>query len=169
MSETWIVVADSGRARIFAPREKDPRPLDEIVHFVGRAGYAGPQKYPAQKLDEVESLVHPAGQMKRGGLETDRPGRVQAPGVAESYETRHRDFDHQMADEFVKEIVEYLARARQEHRFENLILAAPPLFLGVLRKKLPRSLKSLVSLELDKDYTKLSPSELRALLPDELS
>jgi protein required for attachment to host cells len=168
MSVTWIVVADSSRTRILTPHEKDPRPLDENVHFVGRAGYAGPEKYPAEHLDEVESLVHPVGQMKRGELESDRPGRVKAPGVAESYEAKHKDFNHQVAEDFVREIVEYLTHARQEHRFEKLILVAPPLFLGVMRKHLPKALKQLVTCEIDKDYTKLTSDEIRSHLPEEL-
>lgn len=168
MSVTWIVVADSSRARILTPHEKDPRPLDEIIHYAGRAGYAGPQKYPAEHLDEVDDLVHPVGQMRRQERESDRPGRVRAPGVAEPYEASHTDFNHQMAEEFVREIVEYLTHARQEHQFDKLILVAPPLFLGVLRKHIPKALKQLVACEIDKDYTKLTSDEIRTHLPEEL-
>ena len=164
MSETWIVVADSSRARIFTPSGEQPQPLDEIIHFVGRAGFAGPEKLSSPHLEEVADLVHPAGRMTPEELEADRGGRVKGPGANEPYDSRHVDFNHQMAEEFANQIVDHLSRANQEQRFDDLVLVAPPLFLGVLRKALPGSLTSLVTREINKEYTKMTSEEIQERL-----
>lgn len=170
MSDTWILVADSGRARIVTPRvtEGDPQSLDEVIHFAGRAGYTGEEKFPAEKLDEIEDLVHPSGQMKPQDTVSDRPGRDTGPVRAESFESRHVDFNHEQADDFCREIVDHLTNSLREKRFEKLAVIAPPLFLGVLRKRLTKPLQDLVVYEADKDYTKLSLDDLRSRLPEEL-
>jgi protein required for attachment to host cells len=166
MSETWIVVADSSRARIFTPASEEPKPLDEIIHYVGRAGFAGPEKLSSPHLDEVADLVHPAGRMKPVDLEADRGGRVKGPGANEPYDSRHVDFNHQMAEEFAGELVDFLSSARQEHRFDDLVLAAPPLFLGVLRKVMPPSLTCLVAREINKEYTRLTAEDIQTRLSE---
>jgi hypothetical protein len=51
MTNTWIVVADSARARIFKPVRQ------------GRA------------LEQVDELLHPASRSHERQLTTDRPGR----------------------------------------------------------------------------------------------
>jgi len=164
MSETWIVVADSSRARIFTPAGEEPQPLDEIIHYVGRAGYTGPEKLSSPHLHEVADLVHPASRMKPEELEADKGGRVKGPGANEPYDSRHVDFNHQMAEEFAHQLVDFLSGARQEDRFDDLVVAAPPLFLGVLRKALPQSLACLVTREINKEYTKLSSQEIQSRL-----
>lgn len=164
MSKTWIIVADSSRARILSPADEEPKSLDEIIHYVGRAGYAGPEKTSAPKFDELADLVHPASQLKPQELETDRGGRVKGPGANEPYDSRHVDFDHQRAEEFARELVDYLTKARQEHRFDELVLVAPPKFLGVLREKLPKTLRDLVADEIDREYTLLSAQKIQQRL-----
>lgn len=161
MSETWIVVADSSRARILTPSGEQPKPLDEIVHFVGRAGYTGPEKFSSPHLIEVADLVYPSARLQPHEVEADRPGRVKGPGANEPYDSRHTDFNHKTAEEFAREIIEYLTHARQDQRFDELVLVAPPLLLGVLRKQLPKSLHSLVTREIAKEYTLLPADEIR--------
>lgn len=115
-------------------------------------------------LEEVADLVHPASEMKPQELESDRGGRFQGPGANAPYDSKHVDFNHQMAEEFARELVEFLSRAGQERRFDELVLVSPPLFLGVLRKVLPRSIASRVTREINKEYTKLSPGEIQTRL-----
>lgn len=167
MSKVWVVVADRSRARILTPIDEVRRPLDEIVHFVGRAGYVGEEKFPAERLQEVDALVHPQGELLQQELEVDRPGRIHAEGIATAYESTHVDRRHLSAEEFVRELVAYLERGQREHRFDRLILVAPPLFLGVLRQHLSKPLEQLVTLEIDKDLTKFKAHEIREHLPRE--
>ena len=45
------------------------------------------------------------------------------------------------------------ARARNEHRYGQLVLVAPPKFLGALRKELHKEVEKLVTDELPKDLS----------------
>ena len=164
MSHSWIVVADSSRARILSPSTEEPKELDEIIHYVGRAGYSGEEKTSTPKFDEIADLVHPSSRLKPQEMETDRGGRVKGPGANEPYDSRHKDFDHQRAEEFAREIVDYLQAAFQKKQYDELVLVASPKFLGVLRKKLPAALKAIVTEEIDRDYTLLTAQKIQQRL-----
>ena len=69
---------------------------------------------------------------------------------------------------FAQRIADRLEHARNAHAFDRLVLVAAPAFLGLLRLSFGAPLRSLVSLEVDKDYTALRPDQLRAHLPERL-
>ena len=50
----------------------------------------------------------------------------------------------------------------------TVMLIAAPMFLGVLRSKLTSPLVKMVTLEINKDYTKLKTEEIRKHLPNDL-
>ena len=52
---------------------------------------------------------------------------------------------------FAREVGRYLDQARNEHRYDQLVLVAPPKFLGALRKELHKEVEKLVVDELPKD------------------
>jgi len=140
----WIAVANRATARIFAAES------------------------PLGAIDEVETLVHPAGRAPEQSLVTDKPGRTYdraGPG-------RHSDpdtvqHDHEAAT-FAGEVAACLAKGREADRYGTLVVAAPPAFLGELRKHLDPQTQGLVTLELDKDLAHLDARELRAHLPERL-
>ncbi|QDV18738.1 hypothetical protein Pan153_33990 [Gimesia panareensis] len=165
---TWILVADRAQARIFVPEEAGAEPLRQYVDFVGRAGYLEPDVEEPQHLTEESDFIHPESHLSRGDVESDRPGQFESTGSAQHSGAPKQDFKHETAEHFAKELVDYLEKARQEKKFEQLALVAAPLFLGVLRKELTPSLSQMVTFELDKDYTKLKPEEIREHLPEEL-
>lgn len=72
----------------------------------------------------------------------------------------HQTPDQHEAELFARDIVNYLLQAHREGRFQQLSLVVSPKFLGMLRSLLPKELESVVSLELDKDYTQFSGSQL---------
>ncbi|QDV20562.1 hypothetical protein Pan153_52380 [Gimesia panareensis] len=167
---TWILVADRGQARIFVPEAAGAEPLRLHVDFVGRAGYVEPDVEEPERLTEQSDFTHPESHLSRGDVESDRPGQFESSGsgAAQHSGEPKQDFKHETAEHFAKELVDYLEKARQEHQFDQLALVAAPLFLGVLRKELTPSLSQMVTFELDKDYTKLKPAEIRSHLPAEL-
>lgn len=167
---TWILVADRGQARIFVPEEAGAEPLRQHVDFVGRAGYLEPDVEEPQHLTEKSDFTHPESHLSREDLEADRPGQFESTksGSAQHSGAPKQDFKHETAEHFAKELVDYLEKARQEKKFDKLALVAAPLFLGVLRKELTPSLSQMVTFELDKDYTKLKPEEIREHLPETL-
>jgi protein required for attachment to host cells len=140
----WIAVANRATARIFA---------------------AGS---PLGAIDEIETLIHPAGRAPEQSLVTDRPGRTHDRAGAGPHSDRETvQHDHEAAT-FAGEIAACLAKGREADRYGTLVIAAPPAFLGELRKKLDAQTQSLVTLELDKDLAHLDARELRAHLPQRL-
>jgi len=140
----WIAVANRATARIFA---------------------AGS---PLGALEEIETLVHPAGRAPEQSLVTDRPGRTfDRAGSGPQSDPDTVQHDHEAAA-FAGEVAACLAKGREADRYGTLVIAAPPAFLGELRKHLDARTQGLVTLELDKDLAHLDARELRAHLPERL-
>jgi protein required for attachment to host cells len=65
---------------------------------------------------------------------------------------------------FAKQIGRYLEQARQQQRYDELVLIAPPKFLGVLRKELDNEVEKLVADELPKDLSWFNGRDLERYL-----
>ena len=133
MATTWIVAADSSRAR--------------ILQVAGR-----------QRLEELESLLNPEGRLNDRELTTDANPRLHGPGGMSAREEPSA-VEHAV-ETFSKRIGDYLEKARTDHRYEQLVLVAPPKFLGLLRKELGKEVEKLVLDELPKDLSWLNAREL---------
>lgn len=121
MKKTWVVAAESSRARIFAAngRLKPMRELDGFAHPLSRA-----------RVLDINS--------DNAGHVYDRKGH----GVHDM--ENEMDPKKNEADRFAKELADYLDKARANRQFEQLVLIAAPEFLGLLRKHLtPETLKLL--------------------------
>lgn len=145
-----IVVADEGEARFYDATGPDGRLLE-----AGRIG-------------------DPAARQHDRDLKSDRPGRVfdRAPSGAgrrgavghhavggESGPRRHE------AEQFARQVVQQLELAHREKRFDRLVLMAGPAFLGMLRKAMPKPLRSMVVAEVHKDLLHEAEDAVRAHLP----
>lgn len=140
MDDTWLIVADASRARIFA--------TDYLLHI--------------DRL--VEEMVNDAGRAHERDLVSDDRGRTQAfPGGERSAmePAGHREKEVQR---FAKAIGERLERARLDKAYERLVVVAPPQFLGTLREALPRTVAEMVQSEVAKDYVHASQQELTDLV-----
>jgi len=145
MAATWILVADSSAARIFGADE------------------------PTGPITELEAMTHPEGRMQARELTSDLPGRAfdsagQGRHIMES-EVGPRQ---QAVIDFSHFLTKRLDKARVQREFERLVLVSPPDFLGLMRKAMGAELQRLVVLELDRNFVKLSPKELRERLPERL-
>jgi protein required for attachment to host cells len=137
MATTWIVTADSAHARILQAADRD------------------------QHLVEVENLVNPEGRMHDRELATDAEPRQHGPGGTQSAPDTTGPVEHSV-DLFSKRIGDYLEKARTDHRYDRLVVVAPPKFLGRLRKNLGKEVEKLVSDEIDKDLYRANARELEA-------
>lgn len=120
----WVIVADRAHARLFAASAAD-----------------------AADLEEIHTLIDATSECPARDIYTDRPGRF--PGrsgacVAGDPET---DFRHQTAKDFARRVAAELERGRTHYEFGRLMLFAPALFLGALRKELSAPLRKLVLTE----------------------
>lgn len=144
MSRIWVVVADAGRARIFAAQAADGQ------------------------LREIESLSNPVMHLPERELETDRAGRVAAGGgqhhgyggpdrVRDTAETR-----------FAAQLRDHLERALLASEFDRLYVIAAPAFLGHLRAHRSRALDQHTRVEVAADLSKADLADIRAHLPEQL-
>jgi protein required for attachment to host cells len=142
MDTTWILVADRARARLF--ELNDPR----------------------QPLSELDAWMNPDGRAPVSEMVRDQRGR----SFDRFGEGRHGNEPsthpkEKSAERFARELQATLEQGRVEHRFEHLVLMAPPPFLGTLNQVLGTQLHSRVTASIDKDLTQLSAEELRDYLP----
>lgn len=138
---TWIVVANSGTARVFEAHSLTA-PLSEIV-----------------------TLSHPESRAHEQDLSQDLPGRA----FDSAGQGRHAMEDPVSPKEqehirFAKQLDTYLDDARKQNKFERLIIAASPGFLGLIRSTLNNHLAQQVSSYVDKDLVTEKEEQIRTLL-----
>lgn len=76
------------------------------------------------------------------------------------YEPPQTPAEHE-TELFARSVTGFLLEQQQAGRFRQLVLAAPPQFLGTLRQLLDPHVKTRVKTELNKDYTQLNAQQLR--------
>ena len=136
--QTWIVVADGSRARIFS-RTKPRQPL-----------------VPALDHDLV------ATRLTDRDLESDRPGRTYSStqrlrhGLGGEMD-KHRHAQIELAHAVAKEL-----EAARCAGLKSVVLVAPPRALGDLRAACNDHVRAIVTHELAKDLSELPEHELVA-------
>ena len=74
-------------------------------------------------------------------LQTDAEPRFNGrPGGGPASDSERQGAVEHSARTFAKEVGRYLDRARIDHKYDQLVLVAPPKFLGALRKELHKDL-----------------------------
>lgn len=138
---TWIVVANSSKARFF-------------------------QAVSNQDLKEFDTLLHPESRMKGEELLSDKPGTTfDSQGPGRHYVGKMQDLKDSESKEFAKEIGKKLMDIAKEHPIEQLFLASSPKFLGVLVKEIDGNLAGCLKEAINHDITSLTPEEIREYLP----
>jgi protein required for attachment to host cells len=138
MAGTWVVVADSSRARFFS--------------FVSKH----------ETMQEQGGMVHAEGRMRDQDEVSDKQGGL-ASGHGEGGHAFEAptDIKHHEAEVFAKQIADKLEHGRVNHEYNKLILVAPPAFLGALRQALNDHVVNLVSSSLDKDLVAETEAAIR--------
>jgi protein required for attachment to host cells len=142
---TWIVAADSARARIFemGARDEDDDPR------------------------EVEQFMNPEGRAQNREINTAPDGRMYGGNQPRAHSTAQQVTpEKHQAELFSREIGRYLDKARTQHRYEKLCVIAPPEFLGLMRRNMTDETRKLVEDEVDKDLSKSGPAEIRRCLEE---
>ncbi|WP_291322946.1 host attachment protein [Desulfonatronospira sp.] len=143
--KAWVVVADSSQARIFGAN--------------ARGG----------GLTELEKFEHPESRMRDQDLKSDKAGRMysmQGEFRTAVEQTPGRKLE---AERFAQKIAEHLEKSLHNNKYERLVLAASPSFLGMLRNNLNDNARKALSNELDKDLCRIEkPEEIRKRLPEYL-
>jgi protein required for attachment to host cells len=138
MITTWIVAANNSRARIFS--------------FQGNMASAR----------EIRNFLHPEGRMRRQDLTSDRPGRTyDSKGKGRHAKQERVDPAKQEMIKYTGRIAGFIENGRQQGIFDRLILIASPALLGLLRKKLSKMTRGLITREVRKNLATGSFVEIR--------
>ena len=142
---TWVVVADSCRARIFLAES------------------------PVAPLVELKAFENPQGRMHDRDITSDLPGRsFDSKGSGRHAMEPHTDPKHETVVEFARQIAAHLDTGRKNRDYEQLAIVAAPSFLGLLREQLNGQLAKLVSYELDKNLSQMDAAEIRKHMPERI-
>jgi len=144
--ETWILVADASRARIFDLQD-------------------------GQRLKLVREISNPRGRARAQDLVSDEPGRLaKGKGRQVLSAMDPRTSPHEVeAKHFAAELGHALHDGQMHQRYGSLALVAPPHFLGLLRKELHPEVDKLVVSAAHSDYTHVAEHELTHHLGDTLA
>lgn len=157
MQTTWVIAADTYRARIF-------------------------EVSPDQKLTEVEDMYNPDGRMAGRDETSDAYGRFSQgkgnptrqsdrgnpAGVGHRMPSNTVDPQESMQEHhvelFSKEVDRYLDKAREEHRVDKLCVIAEPKFLGLMRRNMSPELKQMVLEEFSNDVSGMKTHQVEEFL-----
>src|SRR5262245_28046076 len=129
-NKTWILVADASKARIYSIykarvfKEQDPKNLQLIGEY-----------------------THIESRKKGSELATDKLGEYGSGTFVENKTPKIHE-----AEQFASELLEHLETGRKEGSFRDLIIVAPPAFMGLLHKHMPHEIHKLVTQKIEKDY-----------------
>jgi protein required for attachment to host cells len=146
MTITWILIADSSRARIFEKNESE------------------------KHLREVGDFVNAAGRSEDNELRTDERGRFYGKGEREQGHTNQpavSPVEHEN-EMFSHTLANYLDDARNDRRYSRLYLIAAPKFLGLLHGGLKEEVRELVADELAKDISTMNARDVENYLHGKL-
>ncbi len=142
--DVWVVVADGEKA-LFLRNEGD-------------------EKYPNlevfREISEENPPTHDQG--------TDRPGRfTDGGGNVHKSAVQETDWHRIEKERFAKEIAERLYKSAHRGDFSRLVIVAPPLVMGEMRKELHQEVEQRVIGELPKTLTNHTVAEIEKILMKE--
>lgn len=139
----WVLVADGEKA-LFLKNEGDATYPDLSV---------------VRKVEEENPPTREQG--------TDRPGRYSDGPTAHRSAVDDTDWHRLAKGRFAEEIAERLYKLAHGGKFDEIVLVAPPLVLGEIRKKLHKEVADKVSAEVPKTLTNLPVPDIEAILQQE--
>jgi protein required for attachment to host cells len=149
LMSTWILVSDASRARLFSTNGET------------KNGW---------KL--IEELTHPESRMHES-VETGKEGRVHQPAsrghvLAVDPVSSQKEIER---ERFAQQLAQLLDHRYDQRSYKELVIVAPPAFLGSLRRNMPAKVTKHIVATVDKDYT-LDPvhrlqEHLEAYLPSD--
>lgn len=137
----WILVANGSRAKLFATDERAERwdLREEFLHEESRS--------------MSRHLLNQPDNPNAGSLHKPQP---------ENEPDARQQFEH---DRFARELAQRLERGLNDHAYDRLVIAAPPGFLGLLRKQISTRVHQRLMLDYRADYVNVPERELPERIP----
>lgn len=143
---TWLLVANASKARVYSLCK---------AHFLQSANQ--------KDLQLEEECEHGESRMKAVDLISDKLGKFGHGAFVEATNPKEHE-----AERFAVELAGKLDAARKENQYQELIIAAPPAFLGLLKKHLTNDSSKKIFMTIEKDYTSHDDRALASALADHL-
>jgi len=145
MADVWILVADRARARLFSLAKG------------------------ASRMIEIEDFVNPEARIPDHEREHAPPPRVHDRfGEGRHAIEAHTSPREKATSQFAAMLGSHLKHAHDEQRYRDLVLVAPPRFLGALNAALGARLGETVLLRVSQNLTRSPVNEIRETLPHTL-
>ncbi|AXS38868.1 host attachment family protein [Breoghania sp. L-A4] len=138
--DAWVLVGDGEKALFFRNE--------------------GDGLYPNLKVIRVLEHDNPANREQAA----DAPGRMSDGPSPHSSSMENTDWHVLEKERFAKTLADALYKAAHRNEFKHLVLVAPPVVLGALRKALHSEVSSKVTAEFDKTLTKHSVADIEKIL-----
>jgi protein required for attachment to host cells len=137
----WILVANASRAKLFATDERAEKweLRKEFLHEESRA--------------QSRELM--------GQFDNPNAGTLHGP-QPENEPNGRQELEH---DRFARELAQRLERGLNDHAYDRLVIAAPPEFLGRLRKMISHRVHQRLMLDMRADYMNVPDRELPERIP----
>ena len=146
MKNVWILVCDAARGRLFETRGDDP----------------------AWNLLEI--FGHADSRRKASDLVSDHSGQRSSLGASAHHNALAPSSDPKEVQKghFGHALAAMLDRGMRSNRFEQLVLVAPPHFLGMLKNELTPEVTKHLLVAVDKDLTHIDASDVADRLRDRI-
>ena len=131
-SGMWVAIVDGGRGLVLVNEGSALEPRLKVLR-----SHDGGDNPPSHEQGD------------------DRPGRVNDSSGHHRSSTEAPDLHQRTEDRFVAAFVRQLSEDAAAGRFEKLVVAAPPVALGILRKQVEQPLADLIVKEIAADYVKM--------------
>ena len=138
--DIWVLVADGEKA-LFLRNEGD---------------HEYPHLEVFREVHEETPATHDQG--------TDRPGRLHDGTQAHRSAVQETDWHRIEKTRFAKELSERLYKMAHRNDFKKIVLVAPPVVLGELRKDLHKEVADRVAAEVPKTLTNHTVEEMEKVL-----
>lgn len=153
----WILISDASRARLFAERSGTWELLEKFEHPESRER--------ARDLMADTNGRKPAGPSMGGAY----GGRAVSHSFGRAGVEPDTDPKEVEAQKFARELAGRLERGHFDHAYDNLVIAAPPHFLGLMKGVLSREVEKRVEAFLNKDLTHHDTRQLQEHVEKELA
>lgn len=136
---TWLLVADASKAKIYS--------LHKAKVFQDNPN--------GNLLTLVEEFQHNNSRKKNSELVSDRMGDFGPGKLLEVTPPKTIE-----AEQFALKLTSRLDNGRKEDSYQDLVIVAPPNFMGLLNKHMHNQVTKLLSKTIEKDYTQQAEKEL---------
>jgi protein required for attachment to host cells len=136
----WVMVGDGEKALFFRNEGDGLHPRLEVLDV----------------LENDNPMTHQQG--------TDRPGRTHSSVGMRRSAMDETNWHKLEKHRFAKEIAEALYTAAHRGRYSKLVIAAPPMTMGDIRKALHKEVSEKVIAEISKDLTNMPKDEIERAL-----